>query len=255
MSVNKWIFASVMWMLTIGSGVAEPASIISQPDGAEMVLIPAGPFIYGADQKEIKALLKQLKAGWADIYGAEHPRQTRTLRAFYIDRYEVTNERYNSFVQSAKRQPSRFARYPQLNAPKQPVVGVGWGDAEAYCSWSGKRLPTEEEWEKAARGTDGRTWPWGNKANTTVYNGKGAEFFAPVAAGSYRKSDSTYGVADMAGNVWEMTSSEWQDGAKVMRGGSFLNRLADVRVTVRWSADDEVRGANWLGFRCAQDVK
>lgn len=255
MSMNKWIVAPVMWMLATGTCMAQPASIISQPDGAEMVLIPAGSFIYGADQKAIKALLKQLKAGWADIYGHEHRRQTKTLQAFYIDRDEVTNERYSAFAQATKREPSRFARYPQLNAPKQPVVGVGWGDAEAYCSWSGKRLPTEEEWEKAARGTDGRTWPWGNKADATVYNGKGAEFFAPVAAGSYRKSDSPYGVSDMAGNVWEMTSSQWQDGARVMRGGSFLNRLADVRVTVRWSAADEVRGANWLGFRCAQDAK
>ena len=255
MRLNIWISGMVVTMLLFGSDGVQSASIVSKPDGAEMILIPAGPFIYGAEQKEIKALLKDLKAGWADIYGFEHPKQTKTLPAFYIDRYEVTNERYNRFVQATRHKPSRFLRYPQLNAPKQPVVGVGWEDAEAYCRWSGKRLPTEEEWEKAARGADGRTWPWGNNPDTKVYNGRGAEYFAPVAVGFYPKSDSLYGVADMAGNVWEMTSSEWKGGAKVMRGGSFLNRLADVRVTVRWSANDEVRGANWLGFRCVQDVK
>lgn len=255
MSANTWIFASAISMLTMGTCLAQPANIISRPDGAEMILIPAGAFIYGANQKEIKARLKQLKAGWADIYGTEHPKQIKTLPAFYIDRYEVTNEHYNSFVQATKRPLSRFMHYPQLNEPKQPVVGIGWSDAEAYCDWSGKRLPTEEEWEKAARGTDGRTWPWGNEKKPVIYNGKETEFFAPVAVGSYPKSDSPYGVADMAGNIWEMTSSTWENGARIMRGGSFLNRLADVRVTVRWAAKDEVRGANWLGFRCAQTAK
>lgn len=255
MSTNRWVGGLIMWMLAATPDVAQSASMISQPDGAEMILIPAGPFIYGADRKEIKAILKQLKAGWADIYEGEYPRKSKSLPAFYIDRYEVSNERYSSFVQATKRQPPRFTRYPQLNDARQLVVGVGWSDAEAYCRWSGKRLPTEEEWEKAARGTDGRIWPWGNKENSLAYNGKGTEFFAPVAVGSYQKGDSPYGVADMAGNVWEMTSSVWEDGAKVMRGGSFLNRLADVRVTVRWSAKDEVHGANWLGFRCAQDAK
>lgn len=232
-----------------------PPRFVSQPDGAEMVLVPAGPFIYGANQTEIKSLLKKLKAGWADIFASEHRRQTRTLPAFYIDRFEVTNERYSRFVSATKRGPTRFSRYPQLNDPKQPVVGIGWQDAEAYCRWSEKRLPTEEEWEKAARSTDGRTWPWGDEDDPKRYNGRAAEYFAPIAVGSFQSGDSKYGVADMAGNVWEMTSSVWEGGAKVMRGGSFLNRLSEVRVTVRWAAGDEARGANWLGFRCARELQ
>jgi formylglycine-generating enzyme required for sulfatase activity len=232
-----------------------PARKTTQPDGAEMILIPAGTFVYGVNQNEILALVEKLKSGWdTTIYPTEHPRQIKNLPAFYIDRYEVTNERYNRFVHLTKHRSPRFVRYPQLNAPKQPVVGVGWGDAEAYCRWSGKRLPTEVEWEKAARGTDGRTWPWGNEPDTKAYNGRGSEFFAPVEVGSYTRGNSVYGLSDMAGNVWEMTSSEWQGGRRAMRGGSFLNRLADVRVTVRWAADNEEGGANWLGFRCAMDA-
>jgi formylglycine-generating enzyme required for sulfatase activity len=254
-----WIGGAAVAVLVLASGATAaeipPSRIVSQPDGAEMVLVPAGPFIYGADQKEINALLKNLKAGWADIFATEHPRQTRTLPAFYMDRFEVINERYSRFVSATKREPSRFIRYPQLNHPKQPVVGIGWQNAEAYCRWSDKRLPTEEEWEKAARGTDGRTWPWGNEDDPKRFNGRAAEYFAPVPVGSYAAGDSTYGAADMAGNVWEMTSSAWKGDAKAIRGGSFLNRLSEVRVTVRWAASDDARGANWLGFRCAREVR
>lgn len=257
MNTTSWMGAAVAALVLTGGVVGAqplPPRVVSQPDGAEMVVVPEGSFTFGATQEEIKALLKKLKAGWADIYASERKKQTVTLPAFYIDRLEVTNEHYNRFVGAAKGKPSRFARYPQLNAPKQPVVGIGWEDAEAYCRWSGKRLPAEEEWEKAARGTDGRTWPWGNESDEKVFNGKAAEYSAPVAVGSFPRGDSTYGVADMAGNVWEMTSSTWQGDAKAMRGGSFLNRLAEVRVTVRWAPDDPSRGTNWLGFRCAVDA-
>lgn len=248
--------AAAALLLVQSMAIAGPAALITtESDAAEMILVPAGSFIYGADQSEIKALVKRLKSGWDNtIYPSEHRRQSRTLPDFYIDRFEVTNARYNRFVSATKHSPSRYQRYPQLNAPEQPVVGIGWPDAEAYCRWAGKRLPSEDEWEKAARGTDGRIWPWGNEPDAKGFNGKAAEFFAPVAVGSFPKGDSPYGVADMAGNVWEMTTGEWHGGARAMRGGSFLNRLADVRVTVRWAAGDEKTGANWLGFRCAKGI-
>ncbi len=226
----------------------------SQPDGAEMILIPEGPFEFGMDQKTMKGVLKTYKLGWAKIYESELPKRRITLPAYYIDRFEVTNERYAKFVAATKHRQPRFKQFPQLNAPRQPVVGIGWADAQAFCQWSGKRLPREEEWEKAARGTDGRIWPWGNQPDSQAYNGKDVGYFSPVPVGTYPKSDSPYGVADMAGNVWEMTSGEWQSGKKCMRGGSYLNPVGDVRVTVRWAASDEVNGANWLGFRCVTDV-
>ena len=241
-----------------GVAAAQPATTKSPVDGAEMVLVPAGAFTYGFDQGEIRSLLRRLKAPWdANIYPYEFPRQTKSLPAFYIDRFEVTNELYAKFVRATKHRPSRYARYPQLNAPRQPVVGVGWADAEAYCAWAGKRLPTEEEWEKAARGTDGRRWPWGDDADAQRFNGRASENFAPVEVGRYPKGNSPYGAADMAGNVWEMTSGAWRDGSKAMRGGSFLNTLPDARTSVRWAAasDSASNGANWLGFRCAMNAR
>lgn len=234
---------------------APPTRITSANDQAEMILIPAGPFTYGENQKEIRDTVRKLKSAWDNnIYPSEFSRQTKNLADFYIDRFEVSNEKYRRFAKATGSPPGRFDAFPQFNAPKQPVVGIGWAQAEAYCRWAGKRLPTEEEWEKAARGVDQRTWPWGSEPDSKRFNGRSSERFAPALVGSYPQGDSPYGVADMAGNVWEMTTGEWRGGGKAMRGGSFLNRLADVRVTVRWAAGDEKQGANWLGFRCVGAV-
>jgi formylglycine-generating enzyme required for sulfatase activity len=230
------------------------ARIKVKKDDGEMVLVPAGPFVYGANQKEVKKIVVSLKSPMAEIFETELPRSTKNLPSFYVDRYEVTNGQYSRFVRETKHRESRYARSPQLNGERQPVVGVGWGDAEAYCSWAGKRLPSEEEWEKAARGSDGRTWPWGSQADDARYNGRKQANYAPVNVGSFPSGDSPYGVSDMAGNVWEMTSGTWEGKSKAMRGGSFLNRLSEVRVTVRWASSNEDRGATWLGFRCVMDV-
>ena len=228
----------------------------AQPAHEDMVLIPAGPFVYGEDAATTKILLKKLKKPYLDLYAAEVKRETLSLPDFYIDRTEVTNAAYGEFVRRGGH-PSRFANWPQFKGPQQPVVGIGWADAIAYCAWRGKRLPTEQEWEKAARSSDGRPWPWGDDPDSKRYNGKELNRYSSDNVGRYPASNSKYGVSDMAGNVWEMTGSKWpsnqNDGAYVMRGGSYLNNLAEVRTTVRWSAGDEERGAEWLGFRCAKD--
>jgi len=231
-----------------------PQRFKSKKDDGEMILIPGGPFVYGMDQKQIRRIVVGLKASMAEIYRTELPKTTKHLESFYIGKYEITNEQYAGFVRDTKHRESRYARYPHWSGRRQPVVGIGWQDAAAYCSWAGMRLPSEEEWEKAARGTDGRTWPWGNEPDDTRYNGRKRANYAPVNVGSYPSGDSPYGVSDMAGNVWEMTSGTWSDDAKAMRGGSFLNPISDVRVTVRWAASNEDRGANWLGFRCLMEV-
>jgi formylglycine-generating enzyme required for sulfatase activity len=243
-------------LITIpGVQAQNPNQITCIKDRAEMILIPEGPFVFGMNQNEIQGLLKRYRLPWAEIYATELPRQQRQGAAFYIDRYEVTNSQYKLFMKETGHRQPKYGQRQLLNGPRQPVVGVGWADAEAYARWAGKRLPTEEEWEKAARGTDGRAWPWGNVPNDAFYNGRAKAAAAPVNVGSFSPSgDSVYGVSDMAGNVWEMTSGIWSYGGKAMRGGSFLNPVGDVRVTTRWAAGSSDNGAVWLGFRCVMDV-
>ncbi|MEX8522709.1 MAG: formylglycine-generating enzyme family protein [Leptothrix ochracea] len=262
--ITAGLWVGGLGLLSTTVQAAEPATAtvittrISPIDQAEMVLVPAGPFIYGEEGRKLRQLLSdRLQAAWAPNYASEAPRQTRNLPSFYIDRFEVSNARYSAFLRAQSgHRASRYASYPQFNAPDQPVVGIGWSEAAAFCAWAGKRLPSEEEWEKAARGTDGRLWPWGDALNEASFNGRSAGVYNPAPVGSHRSSDSPYGAADMAGNVCEMTATPWDATPKhVMRGGSFLNRLPDVRTTVRWATPDEDNGTQWLGFRCASAVK
>jgi formylglycine-generating enzyme required for sulfatase activity len=253
--VTFLMLGSVAFIGASQESATPPLRIINNKDQAEMILIPGGVFEFGMNQQEIKTLLGKYKLGWAEIYASELPKQQKQVAAFYIDRYEVTNSQYAIFMKEAGHREPKYWRRQLLNGAHQPVVGVGWADAEAYGKWAGTRLPTEEEWEKAARGTDGRAWPWGNTPDPTLYNGRAQGNGAPVNVGSFSpRGDSAYGVSDMAGNVWEMTSGTWEGNSKTMRGGSFLNGIGDVRVTVRWSAEDQDRGAVWLGFRCVMDT-
>lgn len=254
------IGASAIFLILIAFASAQtagdslPKKIRSKKDGAEMVLVPRGHFTYGMNREEIRALLKGLRHGWADIYDKEFPRRQGELNDFYIDKYEVTNVKYMLFVRDTGHRPGRYSDSRQLSGLDQPVVGVGWSDAEKFCQWAGKRLPTEMEWEKTARGPQGWIWPWGDEADEYKYNGRRFGARSPIPVGSIPEGDSFYGVSDMAGNVWEMTSSPWPDEksptGRVMKGGSFLNPIGDVRASVRWAAADEEIGATWLGFRC-----
>ncbi len=224
-----------------------------------MILIPEGRFVYGMNRDTIRNTLKQIKHSWADIYDNEFPETEMNIGDFYIDKYEVTNKRYGMFVEEKKYRLPKYSNNKVLSGPEQPVVGVGFTDADLYCKWAGKRLPTEKEWEKAARGTDKRIWPWGNDPDDKKYNGRKAGARSPVKVGSIPAGNSFYDVSDMAGNVWELTSSAWPNDqvstGKVMKGGSFLNPIGDVRVSVRWAPEDSESGATWLGFRCVMDIK
>jgi formylglycine-generating enzyme required for sulfatase activity len=231
-----------------------PKVITTPKDNAEMVLIPEGKFIYGINPGEREIILKQLSTASLDIFMDEFRKQTISLPAYYIDKYEVTNEQYGKFLQETgyKRKP-KYWNDRLFRHPKQPVVGIGWADAEAYAKWAGKRLPDEREWEKAARGTKGWLWPWGNTTTGKEYNGKIQGRYAPAVVGSFPSGKSPYGVFDMAGNVYEMTTGIWRKNGKAMRGGCYLNAAAYTRTMFRWAPDDTIDGASWLGFRCVMD--
>jgi iron(II)-dependent oxidoreductase len=232
-----------------------PQQITSHKDGAEMRLIPIGDFEYGIDQIEMKKIVVSIcKEKISHFFETEYPKQKKNLPAYYMDRFEVTNAQYARFLKETGHREPRYWKYSHLNSPRQPVVGVGWADAEAYAKWAGKRLPTEEEWEKGARGTYGRNWPWGNEPDDKRFNGRKKDIFLPIIVGSIPTGNSPFGLSDMAGNVWEMTSGLWQGIGKAMRGGGYLNTNAEVRVTVRWATKQEEEGADWLGFRCVMDV-
>lgn len=162
----------------------------------KMILIPAGPFTMGADE-----------GGEPD----EHPAHVVELSAFYIDRTEVTSGDYAECVAAKRCRPPRHIK-DRFEAPDRPVVGVAWKDAKDYCHFRGKRLLTEAEWEKAARGKDGRTFPWGNDEPTAD---RGCFEWAeprPCLPGSFPAGDSPYGVTDMAGGVWEWLADVYDPG-------------------------------------------
>jgi sulfatase modifying factor 1 len=193
------------------------------------------------------------------------------LDAFCIDKYEVTNRQYARFLQETGHRKPAFWEDERFNRPEQPVVGVAWEDAVAYAQWAGKRLPTEAEWEKAARGTDGREYPWGNTLTYSLEcNSAGTQdnhmYTAPV--GSFPADASPYGVMDMAGNAWEWCA-DWYDPIYYHRTARRNPRGPDageLRVRRGFSWDDGLakttgrQGKNPLqmdsktGFRCARDM-
>lgn len=132
---------------TSQNGQQAATETIKGKDGAPMVMVPAGPFTMGSN----------------DGLPSERPEHSVTLDAYYIDRYEVSLQLYGTFLLDAKHDaPSTWDDEAATTVGDRPAVGMGWADAAAYCAWAGKRLPTEAEWEKAARGTDGRRYPWGH---------------------------------------------------------------------------------------------
>jgi formylglycine-generating enzyme required for sulfatase activity len=211
---------------------------VAGDDGAPMVLVPAGTFLVGSSDADPLA------------HATEQPQRTTRLEAFYIDKYEVTDARYKKFLKAIKKEghlscdpgepPGRdhapsTGDEPRWTGKKYPIVGVGWYEAAAYCAWAGERLPTGLEWEKAARGTDGRLYPWGDeppgvsprgnfrdegsyKTPTPFIGGRSRESYvegysdgysrvAPI--GSFPSGAGPYGAEDMAGNVLEWVSDRF----------------------------------------------
>jgi len=241
----------------------------------EMVLIPEGKFMMGSRGEGGDEGILGVDVGVDQL-----PQREVFLKVFYIDKYEVTVQEYKEFAKATGHplpglltgeMPENVkewaVKYPPIEA-HFPINDVTNMDAEAYCSWAGKRLPTEEEWEKAARGTDGRLYPWGNdktvgKANTIEWS---KEKVAAVAVGSFPTDVSPYGVYDMAGNIMEWTSSWYeaypgstlkrpQFGKKYkVKGGAWMGPMIPfTRTAHRYAAGVTERNHHpHFGFRCVK---
>jgi len=230
-----------------------PNTIVAPNDGAEMVLVPAGDFTMGMHEKDIYQLF-MLDGRENPVYATEAPARQVHLNDYYIDRYPVTNYQYRRFIKSSGHREPMLFNHPDWGQPMQPVVFVGWDDARAYADWAGKTLPTEAHWEKAARGTDGRWWAWGHEFLPNMCNSREYGRQQTSEIGLFDLGTSPYGCYDMCGNVWEMCEGEWLEKKLPMRGGCFLGSATFVRVTCRWTPEDPVNGAHWLGFRCMKEI-
>jgi formylglycine-generating enzyme required for sulfatase activity len=199
----------------------QPAPAVRGKDGKDMRLVPAGWFERGSTEAEVEAAYQLARKYYTSAvkswFEVETPRRRVWLDAFYMDTYEVTMQEYQAFRQATGHQalPAEVSTYAP--GEKHPVVGVSWDDAAAYCRWAEKQLPSEAQWEKAARGTDGRTYPWGNEPVTgrranfcdtqckyewqDKHHDDGFRYTAPV--GTFAAGTSPYGIHDLAGNVWE----------------------------------------------------
>jgi sulfatase modifying factor 1 len=176
-------------------------TIIWEKDDKEMVRVPAGKFLSGNKKKE------------------------KHLAEFWIDKTLVTNAEYARFVEATGHEPPPHwpGKTPQAEITDHPVVYIFWDDAVAYAKWAKKRLPTQVEWEKAARGTDGRDYPWGNQEPNAELCNFNRNVGGTTPVGNYSpQGDSPYGCVDMSGNVWEWTDS-WADNGRfrVLSGGSW----------------------------------
>jgi len=260
-----------------------------------MVMVPGGPFLMGVDKEvneKVKKMSKIAKLKYAvsrEAFHDEGPAHNVILDAFYLDQYEVSNREYSDFIKATDHPAPAYWDDHRRNKPQQPVSGVNWNDANAFCSWANKRLPTEAEWEKAARGPEGFKYPWGNELDNSKGNfGRKDEVTANIDA--YPEGKSHYGVYNMAGNVFEWVS-DWydpnfyktsrqsinptgpKDGAWLSSTGTYVDRIAVGKKRV-------IRGGSWyapaesistthrfwndpmnnsygvgLGFRCARTIE
>jgi serine/threonine-protein kinase len=266
-----------------------------------MVYVPSGDFLMGSDDNDVEDALQlcneyssKCKQSWFEI---EQPAHSVTLDGFWLDQTEVTNAQFASFLNAQGNQMQGSANWldvesercliehteeefkPKSNYAAHPAVEVSWYGAAAYCAWVGGRLPTEAEWEYAARGSEGAIFPWGDSSNNTPLNfcdvncskdwkeskhDDGYERTAPV--GTYSKGASWVDAMDMAGNAWEWVADWYGDYPardqknptgpekgeyRVLRGGSWLNNLSGVRGANRYKNSPELT-KGYVGFRCVK---
>ncbi len=268
-------------------------------DNAPMAFVPEGAFVRGSTPEQARAAFELCERFTPEMcqedwFASEQPQRKITLDAFWIDVFEVTNAQYRRCAREGACPPLDLARCqiwdaaagdwrpftpPEVRtdygAPDQPAVCVSWGEAETYCRWAGKQLPTEAQWEKAARGTDGRTFPWGEQIPTCAMahmtsvdaGGEGCGVAATAQVGRRTVAPSPYGAFDMSGNVVEWTRDFDGDGfyaassdknpvntapsdRRVIRGGAWNNEPTFLRAANRGGFPHDFRTA-YAGFRCA----
>ncbi len=293
-------FAAAVLLVGPGLSAAPSQAATESPSIPEgMAYVPYGAFMMGMDRapdkagtakKGIMTARERLaKRKWsAEAFHDEGPAHAALLDGYFIDKYETSNKQYGDFIKTTGHPAPAYWDDPRLNKPEQPVVGVNWFDAKAYCEWSGKRLPTEAEWEKAARGPEGTHYPWGNEFDAAKVNfGKAHASTLPVD--SLPEGASYYGAHHMAGNVFEWVAdwyspdyysvttevanptgpneAVWLGGTatyvdrltvgykRVIRGGSWIAAKATVTTTHRfWNDPMNNSYGVGLGFRCAKSA-
>lgn len=250
--------------LVVAMPTSPPERVVNPVDGTVLLLVPSGPFVMGSDGD----------------HDDERPRHDELLPAYYIGRTEVTNGQFRTFTHATgHRARGDWETWATPAREAHLVIGVTRRDAEAYCRWAGLRLPSEAEWEKAARGADARRWPWGNQwdhdrcNNARLADGPRLSRMIPVVGrrgtvpvGLFPEGASPCGALDMAGNVWEWCANDYgpyvgnpalesdpSRGRCVARGGGFLHDGADcVRCTRRQQYVDD--GSVYIGFRACRDA-
>lgn len=245
--------AAIALLLASGTIAGETGLIAGNP----LIEIPAGPFVFGRD----------------DGPENERPRRVVEGRAFAINRTEITNRQYASFIKQTGHQPAFYAGHPILGLDDRPVVGVSWADADAFCRHYGLTLPTEQQYERAARGTKGNNFPWGDTSPSDMRANGGADrccagddrdgYMVTAPADSFAAGASREGVLNLVGNVWEWTSdvyAPYAEGSapggdyRVLRGGSWNSDPRHLTATYRLAYDPEFRFAANGGFRCVRSL-